>query len=394
MQRSMAISALAAGASALALSMTGVPANASHSTSSGWDIRPVITNLNEPRGLSFDGRGALYVAQAGVPNYSNFVVHNGGFTKFRWAHGALERAWSRSFASIVVSEGGGTDVLGPAAISATSNQCTTERSYRWRACRVQAIIGESELGVKAAAGVDVPDLGHLYTLRRHTGATVGSVNVGNQNYRWTDRHKSLFPDDFPDSNSYGVLTVRAGHGADGARIFVADAGANTISEITRGGRSRIIAYIPNETSGALRDATPTCIALGPDGMLYVGALDLLSNFAAGSGQSNVWRVDPNSTDWRHNATIWATGFTTIDGCTFDRQGRFWASELFYPNDSGPPGDLAMSTWAHPSAITHIGGGQVPLPGGIAQGPDGAMYVSVGVADTTPHSGGVMRVSSP
>ncbi|MGA9345227.1 MAG: hypothetical protein WBV37_09035, partial [Nocardioidaceae bacterium] len=30
------------------------------------------------------------------------------------------------------------------------------------------------------------------------------------------------------------------------------------------------------------------------------------------------------------ATLWGTGYTTIDGCAFDRQGNFWASELFYP----------------------------------------------------------------
>jgi len=390
----MAVSALAASATALALSITGVPANASHSVSHGWTFQPVVTNLNEPRGLAFDGRGSLYVAEAGVPHGDAFVVHNGGVAKFLWAHGALKPDWSRSLASIVVSEGGGTDVLGPAAVSATSYRCVTPRSYRWRACRVQAIVGESQLGVKAEAGVNVRDLGHLYTLSRHTGAKLGSVNVGNQNYRWTGRHRSLFPDDFPDSNSYAVLTVPDLGGAKGSRIFVADAGANTISEITRGGRSRVISYIPNETGGAMRDSTPTCITLGPDGMLYVGTLDLLSNFGAGSGQSHVWRVDPNSTDWRHNAAIWASGFTTIDGCSFDQDGNFWASELFYPNSSGPPGDLAMSTWAHPNAITHIGGGQIPLPGGIAQGPDGAMYVSFGVADTTPRSGGVMRVSAP
>jgi glucose/arabinose dehydrogenase len=182
------------------------------------------------------------------------------------------------------------------------------------------------------------------------------------------------------------------HDADDTRTFVADAGANTISEVKAGGRTRVIAYIPNETAGALRDATPTCIAQGPDGMLYVGTLDLVSNFVVGPGQSNVWRVDPGSTRWRHNATLWATGFTTINGCTFDRAGNFWASELFFPNDAGAPGDLAMAPFAHPDTITHLGGGSVPLPGGIDQGPDRAMYVSVGAADPSAHSGGVLRVA--
>jgi hypothetical protein len=121
----------------------------------------------------------------------------------------------------------------------------------------------------------------------------------------------------------------------------------------------------------------------------------LSNLAT-PGQSNVWRVDPNSTDWTHNAKLWATGFTTINGCTFDSHGNFWASELFYPNPSGAPGDLAKIRFSrHPkaSAITHLGLGQVPLPGGIAEGPDHAMYVSSGSADVTPNSGAVVRVSS-
>jgi hypothetical protein len=90
--------------------------------------------------------------------------------------------------------------------------------------------------------------------------------------------------------------------------------------------------------------------------------------------------------------LWATGYTTINGCTFDKSGNFWASELFYPNAAGPPGDLAKAPFDHPSAITHVGGGSVPLPGGIAQGRDGAMYVSIGSADPTAHSGGILRVA--
>jgi len=107
----------------------------------------------------------------------------------------------------------------------------------------------------------------------------------------------------------------------------------------------------------------------------------------------VWRVDPNAKTWRHNATLWASGFTTINGCTFDSSGHFWASELFYPNASGQPGDLAYASATSPDTITHVvGNSDIALPGGIAEGPDEAMYVSTGSADTSPRSGAVLRVS--
>jgi hypothetical protein len=397
----------AAAAVTLGMSTTGGSVVAASAPT--WTFQPVITHLNEPRGLSFDSGGNLYVAEAGKPGSGSAgMTRTGAVDKFRWSHGALAPVWSTAFTSIYsAGEGGGTDVLGPAAVTATGQSCRRhhgdDRGKRWehRGCEVEAILSESHRGIKADTGLSVPQIGHLYGLNRATGKARSLSDVGDQNYEWTAHHVNLFPDDFPDSNPYAVLRIRShdrgrDHGRHHAssRTFVGDAGANTISEIMANGRSRVIAYIPNETSGAMRDATPTCIAEGPDGALYVGALDLVSNFAAGSGQSNVWRVDPNSTDWRHNASLWATGYTTINGCTFDRQNNFWASELFYPNAAGAPGDLAMAPFRHPSSITHIGGGALPLPGGIAQGPDRAMYVSVGAADSTPHSGGVMRVARP
>jgi hypothetical protein len=363
-----------------------------------WTFKPVVSHLNEPRGLAFDGRGNLYVAQAGRPGPKTLgTTRTGAVSKYRWAHGTFSSAWSHAFTSLYVpAEGGGPghEVLGPAAVSATGFGCTrhsegrVSRSDHRRGCQVRAIISESRRGIKAATGLDVPQLGHLYRLNARTGAAKSISDIGDRNYAFTGRHVSLFPSDFPDSNPYAVLSIR---GRERTRTFVADAGANTISEVLKNGRSRIISYIPNETSGAKRDATPTCIAQGPDGALYVGALDLLSNFMVGPGQSNVWRVNPNSRHWRHNAKLWATGYTTIDGCAFDRSGRFWASELFYPNKSGPPGDVAVATFRHPGSITHVGGGSLPLPGGIAQGRDGAMYVSTGAADTNTRSGAVVRI---
>jgi hypothetical protein len=51
----------AAAAVTLGMSTTGGPVVAAGTPS--WTFQPVITHLNEPRGLSFDGGGNLYVAE-------------------------------------------------------------------------------------------------------------------------------------------------------------------------------------------------------------------------------------------------------------------------------------------------------------------------------------------
>jgi hypothetical protein len=123
-------------------------------------------------------------------------------------------------------------------------------------------------------------------------------------------------------------------------------------------------------------------------MLYVGTLNLLANgFGNNPGHSQVWRVDPNA-GYPTKPTKWATGLTTVTACTFDRAGNFWAAEMFLPNSSGPPGDLLKIPFAHPAKFVRVG--KVPLPGGIAQGPGGAVYVSTNSAAPGP-AGGVVRV---
>jgi hypothetical protein len=235
-------------------------------------------------------------------------------------------------------------------------------------------------------------LGHLFSINGGTGQATSVSDVGDQMYAWTGARVSLFPLDFPDSNPYGVLVTKDRH-SHKVRTFVADAGANTISEVMGDGSLRVVAYIPNETAPPFRDATPTCIAQGPDGMLYVATLHFVSNlFVNGPGQSDVWRVNPNA-NYPTAPTVWASGLTTPTACTFDSHGNFWAAEMFQPNTAGPPGDVVRIPFHHPTQLERIGGGMVPLPGGIAQGPDGAMYVTVNSSSPIVNSGAVVRIST-
>jgi hypothetical protein len=290
------------------------------------------------------------------------------------------------------------DVLGPEGISALGGDCTKQRQGDTSdnggegGCQIRMIMSESHDGIVAASGgaANPKALGHLFRLDGATGKATSVSDVGDQMYKWTGDRKALFPSDFPDSNPYGVLITKA-EDSNRVRTFVADAGANTISEIMAGGATRVIAYIPNETVVPFRDATPTCIAQGPDGMLYVATLNFVANlFVSGSGRSNVWRVNPNA-NYPTKPTLWATGLTTATACTFDSEGNFWATEMFQPNAAGPPGDVVRIPFNHPGHLDRIGGGKLPLPGGIAEGPDNAMYVSINSSSPTRRAGAVVKI---
>lgn len=371
----------------------------------GPTVSTWISGLNTPRGITFDGHGNMYVSQSGIagPNHTGApagLTTTGSVSKY--ARGATQASWVTGFESLFVVEDPSLppDVLGPEGISALSDSCRKGDDGKGDdhgsgSCAIRMIVSESHDGVLAASGgtVSATQLGHLYSINGRTGQATSVSDFGDQMYAWTGARVSLFPDDFPDSNPYGVLVTKDRH-SHKVRTFVADAGANTISEVMDNGSLRVIAYIPNETAPPLRDATPTCIAQGPDGMLYVATLHLFANFGAptGSGQSDVWRVNPNA-NYPTMPTVWASGLTTPTACTFDSHGNFWAAEMFQPNTAGPPGDVVRIPFHHPTQLERIGGGMVPLPGGIAQGPDGAMYVTINSSSPDVNSGAVVRIST-
>jgi len=384
------------GAAALLAGAMLIGAGGGVSATAGWTVKPVLSGLNGPRGVAFDGQGSLYVAEAGkffpVAGLNFGASHTGRVDKYTLSGGAPTRVWSTLFDSVYDQAHGQPEVLGPAGVSAFGNGCETSNSHS-QACHVLAIVSESRDGVnKTTLGLHIPQIGHLFRLDGANGTPTDRSDVGDQQYAWAGANANLWSE-FPDANPYGVLVTKdpATHAN---RTFVVDAGANTVSEVMPDGTNRVIAFIPNDP---IRDSTPTCAAHGPDGALYIGTLDLAANFAFGPGQSHVYRVDPNTTQgFLTAATVWASGLTTVTACTFDRGGNFWGAEMFMggnPNGS-PPGDLVRIPFSTPTAVEHVaGGGSVPFPGGIAQGPDGAMYVSVFSPIAAPGVGAVVKVTA-
>jgi len=312
----------------------------------------VASGLANPRGLTFGPGGRLYVAQAGVGDHTGKISEIQDPTS---AHPTV-RDVVTGLLSIPGENPG--EFVGVDGISALGNG------------NIAAIIGESELGGEAAPA------GHLFHFNP-AGQLRDLANVGNYNYAWSVAHQYLAPHDFTpgDSNPYGVLAVPGG-------VYVADAGTNTLNFVKANGDISILAYFPNNI---IADATPTCIAKGPDGALYVGTLALVDSIVMGA-RATVYRVDPAQTNPDDLNTIvsvaqpWVKGLWPITGCAVGPDGSFYASQFFThfnPQAQGIPfekGDVVKIDLAS-GTKTSLTNGALDLPGGVTVGSDGAVYVT-------------------
>jgi hypothetical protein len=321
----------------------------------------VVAGLQSPRGLTTAPGGRLYVAQAGSGG------NTGKITEIRnyWTGSPA----TRDVVTGLVSIGGDGEFVGVDGISADSNG------------NIHAIMAESNSGVPE---LGTSQLGHLLKLNT-AGAVRDVANVGDANYAWTGDHVPLAPNDFPDSNPYGVLV-------EPGKTYVTDAGANTLNVVLANGSNQILAYFPNN---AIRDATPTCVAKGPDGALYIGTLALVDSIVRGPS-AVVYRVDPTATDPNDLskilsvATPWATGLWPINGCAFGPDGTFYASQLI-TNSGFSGGDVVKIPFSNPASHTLLANDSLMFPAGIAVGQDGAVYVANGSAYLP--SGEVVRLTN-
>ena len=335
----------------------------------------IASGLNNPRGISL-GEGkttTLYVTEAGlgsgntVDGVQEGVGATGSITAIARPNSSRPSA-SRivtGLASAAAIEGGSLEALGPDGISAWGH-------------------GSNSGYVTIIGAAGEPGLGELLKATG-TNAPVTISDVGAAGLAWSAQYvgEPWASTQFPDSDPYGVLVAK-GH------TYVVDAATNTLDEVLASGVVNVLAHFPHTEYS---DSVPTCVAQGPDGALYVGTLALADFFIAGPGSAKVYRVDPKATVPNDITTIlsvpsvWATGFSTITGCTFDKRGNFYAVEMF-------TGDVVKVPFAHPaSGRSLIGSGQLNLPNGVAVDDEGTVYVSNMSDSTVAGTGSVIRFRS-
>jgi hypothetical protein len=338
-------------------------------------VTTVATGLNNPRGAAFGPGGILYVAEAGLGagNGTGGVAPGQGFTGSIGEIRDLSSA-NPTYTRIITGLASNADsggVIGPDGVSPLGNG-----DIHIMMADATAKILSANPGVSPALA---NEFGRLLK-SSHAGQWHVVADVGDFDYAWAGQNKTAPwapAGQFPDANPYAVLSLPSHN-------YITDAGSNTIDEVYENGSVRIVAFVPNPLlmlGGHLvpvSDSVPTCVAQGPDGVLYVGTLAFGAYFASGdSPQSKVYRIDPNlSNAILTDSDVWASGLYPITGCGFS-MGAFYVTEYFTTSPAAPGAliKIALNPDGSAGARTTLGGGQLKFPNFFAAGPDGSVYVS-------------------
>ena len=325
-----------------------------------WAAAPFVqdviaSGLDNPRGISFDNHGHLYVAEAGKGGDTGKCImggegevclgYTGALTRIDKTGTLPPRRVVRHIPSLANSEGGGAAGLvdvtfGPWGVA-------------------YGVIGlGADPAVRDTLGKAGDYLGHVVVFTPF-GVAIPIADVARHEQRQNPAGGTI------DSNPYGIE-------AQFLRQIVADAGGNSLIEVLPGGRTRTLAVFPPvpapDPSGAIIPAqpVPTAVTQGPDGFLYVGQL---VGFPFPAGGASVFRIPPEG----GTPQVYATGFTNIVDIAFGLSGELYVLEISSRGLLvGPPGQLIR---VDPNGTRTVLADGLMFPGGIAVDRDGTLYVT-------------------
>jgi hypothetical protein len=327
-----------------ALSLTALAKKDGPSLASGVTV--VMSQLDNPRGLTWGPEGALYVAEAGngtitgpcapVPRGQNCYSGTGAITRL-WK-GEQERVASGLPSIILMTAAGPGDVAGPHDVS-----------FQGKGNGYVTIGWGGPPAARAALGALGGTVGALIRVTPNGGWKVVADIAGFEN--------ANNPAGGPlDSNPYGVL-------AEGGQTFVTDAGGNSILAVSANGDVSLVGVLP-PTAASGADAVPTEVVRGPDGALYVSQLTGVPFLA---GAASIWRIAQGSAP-----QIYKTGFKTITDTDWGPDGSLYV--LQYATGAFFAGPGLVIRIAPDGTQTTIATG-LTNPTSVLAGDDGVVYVS-------------------
>jgi hypothetical protein len=330
----------------------------------------IASGLDNPRGLAFGADGALYVAEAGRGGTSALCARDPGTGANRCygPTGAVTRITGIGVQQRVVT---GLPSIAPAGGDFAAGPVDIGFGFGSAWVLVSFAGDPAERAPFEAAGIKLGSLMRILPNGQFTPVLDLSAHEAAAN-----------PDGGAvDSNPYGLQFVPSG------AVF-ADAGGNALINIAATGAMSTLAVFPNRTAthpftGATvpMQAVPTTVVRAPDGSFFVGEL---TGFPFPVGGARVYRVPAGG----GTPQVVATGFTNVIDIAASATGGYVlehdADGLLGPGLAGRlvrvNADLSQ---------TVLTGANLVKPGGIAIGPDGALYVTN--RSTSAGSGEVVRI---
>jgi len=365
--RRAVVRAAVASALAAAVSPLGATAGAQRA-----DLKVVAANLDNPRKIFLGPRGAVYVVEAGTGgrdkclgsgSQRTCVGLTGSITKI--AGGVRRRVVTGLWSG---AEPDGREAQGPADVLVRNGvydvllQDGSIDSH-----------GFNELGPDGETAGDL-----ISTPAGKAEAAVIFNFAAFEAARNPDRGAgpgAKYGDPPIDSDPYGFTTYRGG-------FAVVDAAGNDLLWVGPAGKVSVLAVFPTQTEPLPRSigkeigapptmtsievqSVPTCVAVGPDGALYVGELTGLP-FAPGSAR--VWRIAPGG-----KPAVYASGFTNVSDIAFDGENLL-VLEMTTKGLLAGKSPGALIRVAPGGARTVIASAGLVDPTGLAVG-GGSIYVS-------------------
>ena len=327
------------------------------STAPAATVLPVMTGLDNPRGLDFGPDGALYVAESGRGGPGPPCRFHRGATQCFGATGAISRLrdgaqekWLTGLPSFAFAAG--FDAAGPQDVAFQYDRIPF---FGRSDAHVTIGLGE-DATARATYGSAAILMGRL--LRISPSRTITEVAD------ITSFDSAANPDGGPtDSNPFGVLPLTRWQ-------LVVDAGGNTLYRVAGGHVSPTAVFAPPRANPTpigppVIESVPTAVVAGPDGALYVSEL---TGVPFPTGFARIFRVNLDG-----STSVVATGLTAVVDLAFGDDGALYALQHA---SCGPffacPGSIVRVHAGPPHPV--VAGGFI-RPGGMTVGPDDAFYVS-------------------
>ncbi|NHC16098.1 ScyD/ScyE family protein [Motilibacter deserti] len=337
--RKAAIATISALSAIAAVTGTAAAAVAAEEEPAPWaDHEVVLSGLNNPRQISWDGRGEMYVAEAGrggedcvgEGEQSTCTGTTGSIIRIKRPEKTTNGTADRVITGLLSAAGGdGSGAVGVDGVSAINSKVWFAMTY-----------APPEL-VPSPAG---EQFGKLYSGHGSSGNNKVLADI-------TAYEEANDPDgDGFDSNPYAVL-------AQSNRTLVVDAAGNSVLSVSPAGKVTTFAVIPEYAPGL--DSVPTSLAQDAAGNVYVGDLG-----GEVPGNAKVRKYSPTGTLLQTFG-----GFTTVTGVAVGADGSIYAAELFGGSNAFP-GQVARLA---PNGTRTVAA--VPFAAGVAVAPNGDVYTS-------------------